>query len=158
MCYFKDKRCVGRTHHGVFWEHTCFYSARPYVFTYTYIQYCVSVWGSTYPTNLNRLIVLQKKVVRIVARKPHDAHTDPIFKDLEILKFNCVYRFHVSKMLFQLKNNVLLSAFSSIFLFNYQMHGYFTRTFKQFHIPKGMVINYRGRRATISAKETSKKT
>ena len=26
MCYFKDKRCVGRTHHGVFWEHTCFYS------------------------------------------------------------------------------------------------------------------------------------
>ena len=44
---------------------------------------------------------------RIIARKPHDAHTDPIFKDLEILKFNCVYRFHVSKMLFQLKNNVL---------------------------------------------------
>ena len=27
MCYFKDKRCVWRTHHGVFWEHTCFYSA-----------------------------------------------------------------------------------------------------------------------------------
>ena len=26
MCYFKDKRCVWRTHHGVFWEHTCFYS------------------------------------------------------------------------------------------------------------------------------------
>ena len=27
VCYFKDKRCVWRTHHGVFWEHTCFYSA-----------------------------------------------------------------------------------------------------------------------------------
>ena len=27
MCYFKDKRCIWRTHHGVFWEHTCFYSA-----------------------------------------------------------------------------------------------------------------------------------
>ena len=26
MCYFKDKRCVWRTHHGVFREHTCFYS------------------------------------------------------------------------------------------------------------------------------------
>ena len=103
---------------------------------YPYIQYCVSVWGSTYTTNLNRLIVLQKKNVRIIARKPHDAHTDPIFKDLEILNFNCVYRFHVSKMLFQLKNNVLSSAFSSIILFNYQMHGYFARTSKQFHIPK----------------------
>ena len=32
--------------------------------------------------------------------------------------------------------DVLRSAFSSIFLSNYQMHGYFTRTSKQFHIPK----------------------
>ena len=86
-----------------------------YSLVYPYIQYCVSVLGSTYPTNLNRLIVLQKKVVRIIARKPHDAHTDPIFKDLEILKFNCIYRFHVSKVLFQLKNNVLPSDFSAIF-------------------------------------------
>ena len=62
-----------------------------YSLVYSYIQYCVSVWGSTYPTNLNRLVVLQKNVVRIIARKPHDdAHTDPIFKNLEILKFNCV--------------------------------------------------------------------
>ena len=71
-----------------------------------------------------------------VGSSNHDAHTDPIFKDLEILKFNCVYRFHVSKMLIQLKNNVLPSAFSSIILFNYQMQGYFTRTSNQFHIPK----------------------
>ena len=107
-----------------------------YSLIYPYIQYCVSVWGSIYPTNLNRLIVLKKKFVRIIARKPHNAHTDLIFKDLEILKFNCVHRFHVSKMLFQLKNNVLPSAFSSIFLFNFQMHGYFTRTSMHFHIPK----------------------
>ena len=90
----------------------------------------------TNPNKFESFNCLQKKVVRIIARKNHDAHTDPIFKDLEILKFNCICRFHVSKMLFQLKNNVLTSAFSSIFLFNYQMHGYFTRTSKQFHIPK----------------------
>ena len=59
-----------------------------YSLVYPYIQYCVSVWGSTYPTNLNRLIVLHKKVVRIITRKPHDAHTDPIFKDLEMF-FSC---------------------------------------------------------------------
>ena len=58
-----------------------------YSLIYPYIQFCVSVWGSTYPTNLNCLILLQKKVVRIIAMKPHDVHTDPIFKDIENLKF-----------------------------------------------------------------------
>ena len=32
-----------------------------YSLVYPYLQYCVSVWGSTYHTNLHRLILLQKK-------------------------------------------------------------------------------------------------
>ena len=29
------------------------------------MQYCILVWGSTYPSNLNRIVLPQKKVVRI---------------------------------------------------------------------------------------------
>ena len=29
-----------------------------YSLGYPYFQYCIMVWGSTYPTNLNRLILL----------------------------------------------------------------------------------------------------
>ena len=65
-----------------------------------------------------------------------DAHTDPIFKDLQILKFNFIYRFHISKILFQVKNNLLPQAFTSMFSLNNQLHCYFKRTSKQFHIPK----------------------
>ena len=36
-----------------------------YSLVYPYLMYCVSVWASTYPTNLNRLIILQKRLVRI---------------------------------------------------------------------------------------------
>ena len=32
-----------------------------YSLVYPYLMYCVSVWASTYPTNLNRIIILQKK-------------------------------------------------------------------------------------------------
>ena len=32
-----------------------------YSLLYPYLQYCVSVWGSTYPSNLNRIFMLQKK-------------------------------------------------------------------------------------------------
>ena len=45
-----------------------------YSLAYPYFQYCIIVWGSTYPTNLNRLILLQKRIVRIVNKKPFDAH------------------------------------------------------------------------------------
>ena len=60
-----------------------------YFLLYPYLQYCVSVWGSTYPSNLNRIFMLQKRAVRIIAKESFDAHTDPIFKNLKILKFNC---------------------------------------------------------------------
>ena len=33
-------------------------------------------------TNLARLVILQKRVVRIIANSNFDAHTDPIFKTL----------------------------------------------------------------------------
>ena len=51
-----------------------------YSLVYPYFQYCIIVWGSTYPTNLNHLILLQKRITRIVNKKPFDAHTDPLFK------------------------------------------------------------------------------
>jgi hypothetical protein len=30
-----------------------------YSLVYPYIQYCIIVWGSTYQTNLNRIVLLQ---------------------------------------------------------------------------------------------------
>jgi hypothetical protein len=37
-----------------------------FAFVYPYFNYCITIWGSTYPSNLNRLILLQKKVIRIL--------------------------------------------------------------------------------------------
>ena len=39
-----------------------------YRLVYPYLLYCVSVWGSTYPTNLNRFLLLQKRVVRTITK------------------------------------------------------------------------------------------
>jgi len=37
------------------------YKASYYSLLYPYLQYFVSVWGSTYPSNLNRIFMLQKE-------------------------------------------------------------------------------------------------
>ena len=42
---------------------------------YPYLFYCVSVWASTYPSNLRRLITLQKRVIRIMLRSAFDARS-----------------------------------------------------------------------------------
>ena len=50
---------------------------------YPYLFYCVSVWASTYPSNIKRLITRQKRVIRMMSRSAFDAHTDPLFKKLK---------------------------------------------------------------------------
>ena len=60
------------------------------------VVYCVPVWALTYPTNLNRIIIRQK-VVRLISKKTFDAHTYPLFKEFQILKFDFVSNRRVFK-------------------------------------------------------------
>ena len=71
---FKSSSCLPRFSLRLFY----------YSLVYPYLQYCVTVWGSTYPSNLNRIILLQKRAVRCINKDAYDAHTDPIFKELRI--------------------------------------------------------------------------
>ena len=65
-----------------------------YSLIYPYFCYCSVVWASTYKINLRRLVILQKRIIRIIYNKSHfNAHTDPIFKDLGTLKFNDIHFF-----------------------------------------------------------------
>ena len=40
--------------------------------------------ASTHPTNVKRIVILQKKSSRIFCEKPFDAHTDPILGVIRI--------------------------------------------------------------------------
>ena len=55
---------------------------------YPYLQYCNIVWASTYSINLRRIVVLQKRIIRILNTSKFDAHTDSICRDLHLLKFH----------------------------------------------------------------------
>ena len=74
--------------------------------------------------------MLQKRAVRIIAKESFDAHTDPIFKNLKILKFNCIYLFQLGKLMFQFKNGLLPRTFDSKFALNSQVHNSDTRNSK----------------------------
>ena len=71
-----------------------------YSLVYPYLYYCTCVWGLTYHSNLKRLVTLQTRAVRSISRSAFDAHTDPIFKSLKLLKFENIVFLQVAKIMY----------------------------------------------------------
>ena len=63
------------------------------------------------------------------------AHTDPIFRDLKILKLKELYIYSVELFLYKYYNNTLPAVFTNYFTFNSTVHGYETRQYNSFHMP-----------------------
>ena len=67
-----------------------------YSFIYLYLCYCDHVWGSNYVTNLQKLVILHKRIIRmIIGAKPRD-HTEPMFLKLPFLKFADVNKYLIA--------------------------------------------------------------
>ena len=69
-----------------------------YSLIYSHIVYAVQVWGSADKTEIDKILVLQKRAIRLIsnkAKRPVNpgplASTNPMFLNLEILKVNNVF-------------------------------------------------------------------
>ena len=106
-----------------------------YCLVYPYLHYCIIVWGSAYKTNLRRLVSLQKRVIRTISKSTFDSHSDPIFKELELLKLSDIRQLELGKLMFSLNHSLLPSKFNNYFSLNKQVHSYATRHVNDFHLP-----------------------
>ena len=98
-----------------------------YCFVYPYYIYGTHVWGNTYVTNLNKLIIQQKKVIRIITSSKFRAETAPLFYKYGILKLLDINKYTVGSFLYQFDNNKLPTIFSGFFARNRETHLYNTR-------------------------------
>ena len=70
-----------------------------YSIIYSFLTYGIIVWGNTYSSNLQPLIILQKKAIQIITFSDFRAHTSPIFKQLRPHFFYfMVYGFFFNKV------------------------------------------------------------
>ena len=65
-----------------------------YSLIYPLLTYGLLVWGNTYHTTLKPIITLQKRALRIITYSKPDEHSDPLFKQLELLKLVDLVVFH----------------------------------------------------------------
>ena len=95
---------------------------------FPYLQYCNLIWSSTYPTNLSRLVLLQKRAVRIINKSDFLAHTSPIFKELHLLKLQDIRILQICQFMFSCESKKLPYKFQEMFILNSQVHNYNTRS------------------------------
>ena len=56
---------------------------------------------------MNKIEVIQKKAVCIIANAPYNSHAHEIFQEYNILKFNDIYNLYLVKYMYLQLNNML---------------------------------------------------
>ena len=107
-----------------------------YALIYPYLNYGILAWGNACKTLLDRILLLQKKALRIISNTDFRAHTDVLFSSNKLLKIHDIYSLQLGAFMFSLNNDELPLIFNSMFIKNKQYHSYPTRLSGSFHLPK----------------------
>ena len=57
-----------------------------YALVYPYLIYGNLIWGNTYKKRLEKLMNIQKKIIRLMTFKSYTKHSEPLFNEFLILK------------------------------------------------------------------------
>lgn len=91
----------------------------------------ILIWGY----QCDRVIKLQKKAVRILSLSKYNAHTEPIFKDLKLLKVKDILKLQQLKFFFKFKHDKLPEYLLNMpFQSNSENHEYDTRQHNNIHL------------------------
>lgn len=93
-----------------------------------HLTYGLSVWGPmANKSQLRKLFILQKKCVRFIANEAYNAHTNPIFKKLKILKLEDMIDLELSKVGYKCYYKIVPNPIQALFSNNAEYHNYNTR-------------------------------
>ena len=108
-----------------------------YAFAYPYFIYYNVGWGENYTTTLDRLILLQKKLIRIVTCSPFRAHTEPLFFANRILNVTDINDYTIGTFMYEYIFGNVTDIFNNCFQRNRDIHGLNIRNADDLHVPYG---------------------
>ena len=80
------------------------------------IKYGILLWGAC--PGIKRILLLQKRAVRAIAKAKYNAHCNPIFKSIEILKIEDERKLQELIVYYKYKHNILPHYFQNNFITN----------------------------------------
>ncbi len=72
-----------------------------YALVYPYLTYGNLIWGNTYRKRLQKLINIQKKIIRLMMFKSYSEHSEPLFNGAKILNIEKINDFLTSLFMFR---------------------------------------------------------
>jgi hypothetical protein len=102
----------------------------------SHLWYCTNIFSCTSQSNLNRIMVLQKKAIRIVTNSNYNAHTANIFSSLNLLPFDKLVKFRQLIFMHSIKYKYAPKSFDNMWqAFNERENIYNLRELSDFILP-----------------------
>jgi hypothetical protein len=100
-----------------------------------YISYCAEVWGNTYKTNLRKIFLKQKHVIRIICKAKRRDHSTPLFKKMNVFKLYDLIEQKSAIFMYKAHKYVLPNNLQILFICNEDNHNTRQRNkFKQKYV------------------------
>ena len=72
-----------------------------------YLEYCCSIWGSTFQENINIVVKLQKRAARLIIDSDFSIRSKLLFSELKWIPFPKIVKFHQLSVVFICNNNIV---------------------------------------------------
>ena len=108
-----------------------------YSFAYPYFIYCNHVWGQNYPSCLERISLIQKKLVRIITCSPFRAHTEPLYFANKILNVSDINDYIIGIFMYECLYGNIPDIFRNYFQRNADVHDHNLRNANDLYVPYG---------------------
>ena len=104
-----------------------------YNFIYPYLIFCNHVWGNACKSHMYKLLLVQIKIVRIIAGVHPMRHTDPLFSQMKLLKADQIHKYLIGHLLFKVYYRDL-DIFQDYFTLNSNIHDHSSRQTDNYHV------------------------
>ena len=110
----------------------------------SHLTYGLPVWGNADRIYLDKVIKKQKMAIRAISFADFNAHTTPLFKQLDILSFPDLYQHKLASLLWDLDHDELPTSLTELFSKRNEAHGHLTRmaTSNKYTVKKSNTIRY----------------
>ena len=95
---------------------------------FPFMSYDTAVWGQAAQTNFNKLLILQKRALRLMYFISNSEHAIPLFVSIKTLPINMFYYKSVACLMHDVSNKLVPSNFLDLFTETCEIHLYFTRS------------------------------
>ena len=93
-----------------------------------YLTYGLVAWGQAAKSHIKKILILQKRVLRLMNFASFNSHAVPYFISSNILPVNMLYFKLASLLMLDVYHNVTHSNLSDLFTSTYKVHNYNTRS------------------------------